>query len=93
MKIEGDYIIFDDDARFRSEGGIIALDKNMEITNPDDVIDNKKLTTTQRLELADYMITLWIAYRAKAQKERGIKTPLKKGNQYEIYNRNSEEKK
>jgi len=63
MKIEDEYIIFEDETKHYAPSGIIGLDENLDVTTADeDCIEN--ITPAQKHELADYMIELWHDYKA-----------------------------
>ncbi len=61
MKIEGDYLIFDDGKHLTANGGKVGIDTSFNLTGGwDDALDTMdELTTAHKCELADYMIELW----------------------------------
>ena len=81
MKIEGDYLIFSKRRSFYANGGIVGLDPDLEITYgydrgfrpiQDDAgspVDEYTMTKAEAVELADYMIEQWKAFREKWAKE------------------------
>jgi hypothetical protein len=63
MKIEGDYLIFDSGKEISANNGIIGIAGSSVFEGYDGIIFLEDLTKAERIELADYMIAEWQAFK------------------------------
>ena len=73
MKIEGDYIYFNNGRKLYACLGVIGLGEDRAPTYGFDggleesLFDEETLTKAEKIELADYMINLWNKYKTKVK--------------------------
>ena len=66
MRIDGDDIIFSTGKRLYANCGIIGIDPDLDVYEGyDGDFGDDKLTEEEKLELAEYMITVWKSYKLK----------------------------
>jgi len=78
MKVQGDNVIFSSGRTASANNGIIGiseqdLDEVYEGYDGmlDPTFDRNLLSKEDKLELADYMVNLWMKYRRRARREEG----------------------
>ena len=73
MRRDGDEIIFSTGKRVYAHRGIIGLDSALNTYEGyDGGFEDNKLTSEEKLELANYMIAAWNEYKLKISSMKGI---------------------
>jgi len=78
MKVQGDNVIFSSGRTASANNGIIGIsEQDLDEVyegydgNLDPTFNRSLLSTEDKLELADYMVNLWMKYRRRARREEG----------------------
>ena len=73
MRRDGDETIFSTGKRVYAHCGIIGLDSDLNTYEGyDGGFEDNKLTSEEKLELANYMIAAWNEYKLKISSMKGI---------------------
>lgn len=69
MRIEDNYLVFSTGKKYYANGGIIGIDKDLDLTEGcDNGMNDDELTNKEKVELANFMIDLWKKYKNREVK-------------------------